>query len=240
MANCKVIPAIDLMDGRVVRLRQGNFSDVTVYGDDPVSLAKAFYDRGLDRVHVVDLDGARQGIPRHLKAIERITQQNVTVELGGGIRSRQTIRDVFDAGVAYAVIGSVALTDPDEFESWVDTYPDRLVGGLDVREGRPAIAGWEQEVRAKIDDVLANWNTLPLAGVIVTDIVTDGMATGPNVALLRDVCRRTTHPVTASGGIGSAADIRRVQQLAIDNLVGVIVGKAFYDGQISLDELATC
>lgn len=230
-----MIPAIDLLDGRVVRLTQGDYHQVQPYEVDPVTLARQFQEAGATRIHIVDLAGAKQGLPVHTEIIKNIREQvGVEIELGGGIRSLQVAKEWVDAGVNYIILGSLVIQDPPMASLIASTFPGQVIVGLDAHDGEVAISGWESPSGQGIQSVLtgiANW---PLDSVIFTDIATDGTLGGPNLDALTHVLSMTAHPVIASGGVGSMIHISQLQALP---LKGCIVGKALLSGYLSLADL---
>jgi phosphoribosylformimino-5-aminoimidazole carboxamide ribotide isomerase len=227
-------PAIDLRGGKCVRLRQGDYGQETVFGDDPVAMARDFVAAGARRLHIVDLDGARDGVPTQAGLVARmVTAAGVPCQLGGGIRSRDAVAAYLDAGVARVVVGSLAIERPELLEAVATEFPDRIVLGLDARDGRVAVRGWLETSAVTAVDVARRHAELPLAAVVYTDIARDGMLNGPNLRALADLMAAVTLPVVASGGVANAADIRRV---AVAGAAGCIVGRALYAGAVTLDE----
>jgi phosphoribosylformimino-5-aminoimidazole carboxamide ribotide isomerase len=230
----QVIPAIDLRGGRCVRLRQGDFQRETVFGDDPAAMAARWRADGAERLHLVDLDGAKTGSPVNAAAVERIVREvDVPCQLGGGVRDEPAIAAWLQAGLERVVIGTQALRDPDWFAQMAEKYPGRLLLGLDARDGRVATHGW-----LEVSDVTAlalarQFDVLPIAGIIYTDIARDGMLGGPNVDATAALATAVQTPVIASGGVGELKDLERLAKLPI---VGCIVGRALYDGRFSLVE----
>jgi phosphoribosylformimino-5-aminoimidazole carboxamide ribotide isomerase len=225
-------PAIDLRGGRCVRLLQGDYSRETVFGDDPMAMVRRFVEGGASRLHIVDLDGARDGVPTQAALVARMVQAaGVPCQLGGGIRSIDTASAYLDAGVDRVVVGSVAIERPELLDQMAGRFPGRVVLGLDARDGKVAVRGWLKTSGLTAIDVARRHGHLPLAAVVYTDIATDGMLSGPNVAALAEMIAAVRLPVVASGGVSNAADIR---QLAAIGAAGCIVGKAIYAGAVSL------
>lgn len=230
-------PAIDLRGGRCVRLLQGDYDRETVFGDDPVAMARRFVAAGARRLHVVDLDGAKAGAPVQAELVGRIVQAaGVPCQIGGGIRTLETARRYADVGVARVVVGSVAIEQPHLLEEMAAALPGRIVLGLDARDGRVAVRGWIETSPLTALDVARRHERLPLAALVYTDIATDGTLGGPNLAALRDMVNAVKLPVVASGGIATAADL---VQVAKAGAAGCIVGRALYDGGLSLTAAAT-
>ncbi len=229
-----VIPAIDLLGGRCVRLYRGDYSERTVYNDEPVTVARRWADAGAERLHLVDLDGAREGKPCNLELIRTIVAAvGIPCQVGGGVREEAVAAQLLEAGVAYVVVGSRAVSEPDWLARMADRFPGRIWLGLDTRNGRPAVRGWTATVDRSPRELLAEADRLPLAGVIVTAIERDGTLAGPALDLLSDIVHATRHPVLASGGVTTIDDVRRLAQMP---LAGCIVGKALYENKLSLQE----
>jgi len=233
-----VFPAIDLKDGKAVRLKQGDYDQVTQYSDDPLALARRFKQEGAEWIHIVDLDAAKAGSPVHLELIARIAKEvaPVKIQVGGGIRSLEVAKAYFDAGIERVVIGTKAVQDPAFLASLGKAHPGRIALGLDTKAGKIAVQGWTETTGTSIRDYL---QTAPLSGVvclIFTDIARDGMLTGPNVQALQEVARATELPIIASGGVSSLQDIQTLVDLEDCHLLGVITGKALYEGNFSLQE----
>lgn len=233
----EVIPAIDIIDGRCVRLSQGDYGRSKTYGD-PLDMAKAFADAGASRVHLVDLDGAKASSPANLAVLEKIASLGaMRSEWGGGIKSAQALRSVFDAGADWAIVGSIAALEPDLFAQWLQAFgPEKLILGADVKNARIAVKGWLEESALGIEELLEKFRPCGLVQVICTDISKDGMLCGPSEEMYTQL--KTRFPemeFTVSGGISKNADIERIEELGLPR---VIVGKAFYEGRITLKELA--
>ena len=227
-------PAIDLRGGRCVRLLQGDYSRETVFADDPVDQVRRFVDQGARRLHVVDLDGAKAGTAVQADLVMRMVRAaGVPIQLGGGIRALTTARAYADAGVTRLVVGSVAIEEPELLEAMAAALPGRIVLGLDARDGRVAVRGWVDTSPLLAVDVARRSAQLPLAGIVYTDIATDGMLSGPNLEALGEMVRSVGLPIVASGGIAVADDLRRVAGIGVQ---GYIVGRALYDGGLSLPD----
>jgi phosphoribosylformimino-5-aminoimidazole carboxamide ribotide isomerase len=227
-------PAIDIRGGMCVRLRQGDYQQETVFGEDPAAMARHWVDLGAQRLHLVDLDGARDGYPVNLSSIRAIVEASgVPCELGGGIRTEGSIRQLLDLGLQRLVIGTLALRQPDWFRQMCRQFPNRLVLGIDARNGRVATDGW-----LTTSDVgaveLAGWFAgEPVAAINYTDIGTDGMMAGPNVVAMTAMKDAVEWPVVASGGVTTAADVAR---LAVVPMAGCIIGRALYEKTLTLPE----
>ena len=227
-------PAIDLSGGRCVRLVQGDYARETVFGEDPVAMVRGFVDGGARRLHIVDLDGARDGLPAQSELVARMVRAaGVPCQLGGGIRSLDTAAAYLDAGVERVIVGSVAIERPELLEEMAGRFPGRVVLGLDAREGKVAVRGWLETSGLSAIDVAKRHEHLPLAAVVYTDIATDGMLSGPNLPALAAMMAAVRLPVIASGGVSNADDIRQVAGIGA---AGCIVGKALYAGAVSLAE----
>ena len=229
-------PAIDLRGGKCVRLLQGDYDRETVFGDDPVVMVSRFVAQGAKRLHIVDLDGAKAGRPEQADLIARmVAAAGVPCQLGGGIRSLETAKAYAAAGVARLVVGSVAIEEPALLEELATALPGRIVLGLDARDGRVAVRGWLETSPLTAVAVAQRHQGLPLAGIVYTDIATDGMLAGPNLAALEEMIGAVKLPVVASGGIATAEDLRQVARIGAG---GCIVGRALYDGGLSLADAA--
>jgi phosphoribosylformimino-5-aminoimidazole carboxamide ribotide isomerase len=230
----QVIPAIDLRGGLCVRLRQGDYTRETVFGDDPGAMAARWEAEGASLIHLVDLDGAKSGRPVNVEAVRQILRRvSVPCQLGGGVRDRETIAAWLDAGLQRVIVGTSAVRDPDWFRSMIAAYPDRLVLGLDAREGKVATEGWLETSAVDAVNLAVQFDDLPLAGVVYTDIARDGTLEGPNLEATRTLAGRLRAPVIASGGVGSLDDLDRLAGLPI---FGCIVGRALYEGRFTLAE----
>ena len=234
-----ILPAIDLKDGRCVRLRQGRADDVTVYGDDPAAQAADWRAQGGQELHVVDLDGAFAGEPKHAEVIRRIIEAfGGPVEVGGGIRTPETLVAVLEAGAARAIIGSAALDDPEFLSSSIETYGDRIAVGIDARDGFVQTKGWVETTAVKAVDLAKAVAAAGVKTIIYTDTATDGMLGGPNLAQMAAICDAApTCEITASGGVSSPYDVENLKALERPNLRAAIVGKALYDGRTTLRDM---
>ena len=232
-----VIPAIDLIDGKCVRLTKGDYNQKKQYDASPLDMALRYQDIGIRRLHVVDLDGAKSSSPKNLHVLEEIAiRTSLEIEWGGGIKSDQALYDAYNAGADYLIIGSVAVSKPDLFARWLDEYGgSRLILGADVNEGRVAINGWLEKSKQTIDALIDRFIPHGLREVICTDISKDGMLQGPTFDLYaRLQAKYPEQDIIVSGGISKMDDIRRLDEM---NLRHVIVGKAIYEGRITLEEL---
>ncbi len=228
----EIWPAIDLRGGNCVRLQQGDYQRETVFGEDPAAMARHWAAQGAERLHLVDLDGARTGCPENLSAVRAIVEAaGVPCELGGGIRSETTIRELLAAGLCRLVVGTLALRQPDWFRKMCRLFPGRLVLGIDARDGWVATDGWLSTSRTWAVDLAGQFAGEPIAAVVYTDIATDGMLTGPNVEAMRQMKQAVEWPVVASGGVSGAGDVARLARTGLD---GCIIGRALYEGKLDL------
>ena len=217
-----------------MRLQQGDYDRETVFGDDPAAMAQRWADAGAKCLHLVDLDGARDGQPRNLSAVASILNSvNLRCELGGGIRDEKTIRELLGLGLSRLVIGTLAIRQPDWFRSMSRQFPQRLVLGIDARDRLVATDGWLKTSRLAATEVARQFSQEPLGAIIYTDIATDGMLAGPNVAAMAEMQAAVDLPVVASGGVTSKEDVAR---LAEAGLAGCIIGRALYEGNITLPD----
>ncbi|NDC82946.1 1-(5-phosphoribosyl)-5-[(5-phosphoribosylamino)methylideneamino]imidazole-4-carboxamide isomerase [bacterium] len=234
----EVIPAIDLLGGKVVRLTQGDYSQVENYPFSPAEIAQRFQAAGATRIHVVDLDGAKDGFLVNGDVIHDIRQAvDCTIELGGGIRSLETASQLLAMGVNYIILGSLLVKQFELAHDIIHRFPGRVIAGLDAKNGQVATEGWLDLAHITAVDLIARLNEYPLGGIIYTDISKDGTLAGPNLDQLRDVASVARLPVIASGGVGSRDHIDAVRGLSSLGIHGVIVGKAVLGGHISLTDL---
>jgi phosphoribosylformimino-5-aminoimidazole carboxamide ribotide isomerase len=231
-----IIPAIDLKDGRCVRLRQGDMGAETVYSDDAVVVAMRWQNSGAELIHIVDLDGAVDGRPQNLSHIEKILSSiRVKIQVGGGIRTMETIRRYVSSGVWRIVLGTAAVRDRSLLDEACREFPGTIVLGLDAKNGKVAVQGWMSLSDMTAVELLRDLAGYPLAAVIYTDIARDGMLTGPNLVELRRMAAESAFPVIASGGIARMDDLHAVQRVGA-RIEGAIVGRALYDGKLDLAE----
>jgi phosphoribosylformimino-5-aminoimidazole carboxamide ribotide isomerase len=228
----QVWPAIDLRGGKCVRLRQGDYQQETVFAENPADVARQFAAQGAKHLHIVDLEGAREGLPVNLPAVQEILAAvDIESELGGGIRDEQSVQELFDFGVSRLVIGTSALKDPEWFRTACRQYPGRLVLGIDARDGRAATDGWLNTSDVSAIELARQFASEPLAAIIYTDIATDGMMRGPNIAAMAEMQAAVDVPIVASGGVTTIDDVAR---LAEAGLAGCIIGRALYEGTLQL------
>ena len=229
-----IYPAIDLKDGRCVRLRQGDMDQETRYSDDPPAMAKHWESLGAECLHVVDLDGAIQGVPKNVAHIEAIAKNlSIPIQVGGGIRSLETIRRYLSVGVDRVVLGTAALEQPELIEESSKEFPSKILVGIDVKAGEIALRGWVDGSGKKPEDVVPSLSQYPLGGIIFTDISRDGMLDGPNLDALKQMTSLTALPLIASGGVTKISDIEAIRNIT-PHVSGMIIGKALYEGTIEL------
>ncbi len=232
-----IIPAVDLKDGRCVRLKQGRMSDETIFSNAPEDMAVRWFEQGAKRLHLVDLDGAFQGKPVNKTAIEKIIRAvPVPIQLGGGIRDMDTIKAYFDLGLHYLILGTVSHKDPELVEEACDKFPGQILLGIDAKDDRVALEGWTEEIVLTPVELAKRFEGLSMTAVIYTDIHRDGMKTGPNVDATRALATAIQIPVIASGGISTISDVFELSTLSENGVMGMITGRALYDGSLDLVE----
>jgi phosphoribosylformimino-5-aminoimidazole carboxamide ribotide isomerase len=233
----RIIPAIDIIDGKCVRLTQGDYAQKKVYNENPLEVAKEFEDAGLKHLHLVDLDGAKAGKVKNWKVVESITNQTkLKVDFGGGIKTKEEIKQSFDAGVVQVNLGSIAVKNPPLVEGWIKEYgQDKIILSADVKDEMIAIAGWMENSTIPLAEFIKGWIDKGIRYITCTDIRTDGMLQGPNVELYRKLLKTfLSAKLIASGGVSSIGDVQNLKKINVD---GVIVGKAIYEGRIALADL---
>lgn len=227
-------PAIDLLGGKCVRLVQGDYQRETVFSDNPAAMARHWADLGAEHLHLVDLDGAREGRPVNIDSVQAILAAvDIPCELGGGVRDRQAIDQLLELGLSRLVIGTSALKRPDWFRSMCRAYPHRLALGIDARGGRVASDGWLETSDVAATELACQFADEPIAAIIYTDISTDGMMAGPNIEAMAEMQGAVELPVIASGGVTTAGDVARLARIP---MAGCIVGRAIYEGTLSLTD----
>jgi phosphoribosylformimino-5-aminoimidazole carboxamide ribotide isomerase len=232
-----VFPAIDILGGRAVRLAQGDYERVTVYNEDPLGQALEFAEQGAEWVHVVDLDGARDGVPANIGVVEQIAHDaQLRVEVGGGIRDMDTLTRLVGAGAERCVLGTKLVTDPGFVREAVAAFGDRIVAGIDARDGMVAIAGWREGTATPADILVGELTALGVRHLVYTDISRDGMQTGINAPAYARIAATAGFPVVASGGVSTLDDIRALAALGSGVVEGVIAGRALYEGAFSLQQ----
>jgi len=232
-----IIPAIDLKDGQVVRLHQGDMTRATVYGGDPAAMAQDFEQQGAELIHVVDLDGAIAGAPRNLDAICRIRRAaSCRIDVSGGLRTLESVRELAAAGADFVSIGSAAFLNPDLLVRACAELPGRVFGSLDVRDRKPVIRGWVATSELTLAQAAARFEQAGVAALSVTDVARDGTQTGPNMTLLGEVASICHTSLIASGGVASLDDIRALSRRFEQGVAGVIIGRALYEHRFSVSE----
>ncbi len=233
----EIIPAIDLIDGGCVRLSQGDYNQVSRYSTSPLEMAKQFEAVGVERLHIVDLEGAKEAFPKNLKVLEQVcSATNLRVEFGGGIKSTEAIKSVFNAGATYAICGTVAVKEPELFRGWLKEFGgEKIVLGADVKDGKVAVSGWEEASKMGVVELIENFREDGLKYLLCTEISKDGMLCGPAFELYKELQERYAQiDVMVSGGVSGMSDIERLNEM---ELRSVIVGKAIYEGRISLKQI---
>ncbi len=232
-----IIPAIDLKEGKCVRLSQGDFGQATVYSDDPVRVAQRWQEQGAQRIHVVDLDGSLLGSPANMESIEAIVLGvDIPVQLGGGIRDRKTIETYLDIGVQWIILGTVVLRDEKLVRESCRAYENRIIIGIDAGDGKVAVRGWTERTAFSPVELARRYDGEGLAAIIYTDIRRDGMERGVNVEATKAMAQAVNIPVIASGGVAGVEDIEKLKRVEKYGVAGVIIGKALYSGALSLKE----
>ncbi len=234
----ELIPAIDLKEGKCVRLRQGRMDDSTVFSDDPLAMAQRWVDQGASRLHLVDLDGAFAGKPQNRNAIRAICSAfpDLPVQVGGGIRDIDTVEAYLDDGVRYTIIGTRAVTEPHFVNDLCLEFPGHIIVGLDAKDGKVATQGWSKLSHHDVIDMARHFEQDGVAAIVYTDISKDGMMQGVNVEATVKLAQAIRTPVIASGGVTDLEDIRRLCEVQDEGITGVIIGRALYEGSIDLAE----
>jgi phosphoribosylformimino-5-aminoimidazole carboxamide ribotide isomerase len=232
-----IIPAVDIKNGKCVRLVQGRKEAETVFSDDPVAMAQKWSKAGAELIHVVDLDGAFQKCPQNIEVIRKIMETiHTPIQLGGGIRNEQTVRMFLGMGVKRVIIGTEAIKNPKLVQKVAQAFPGRIIVGIDARNGRVAIDGWTETTQIKAIDLAKRFEDCGIAAINFTDIYRDGMQTGPNIEATRRLAEATVIPIVASGGVATIKDIQNLLLLEPVGVVGVITGKALYSGTLDFKE----
>lgn len=230
-----IIPAIDIKNGSVVRLKEGKFEDVKVYKQNPIDQFKLFVELGFARIHIVDLDGAQSGVPKNLKLLEDMLKQKnqSKVEIGGGIRSLQTAKLLFDIGVDYIIVGTMAVKNENEFIRLLELYKNKIILSVDAKNGKVAIGGWKEESGLSPCDMARIYDDYPIESYLYTNINIDGMLSGIDITPYKDFRKCTAKPIIASGGVASLEDVMKLKTV----VNGVVVGKAIYENKIDIYSL---
>ena len=232
-----VIPAIDLLEGRCVRLFQGDYAQSQVFNDNPVEVAKQWEAEGATRLHLVDLDGAKEGKPENWEAISAIAKAvDLPIQVGGGLRDADRVSALFDLGVQYAILGTAAVENPELVGQLSAQFPGRIIVGIDARDGKVATKGWLETSEVMAMDLAKRMGEQGAAAIVYTDIKRDGTMKGPNLQALRELAEAIETPVIASGGVSSVSDLMSLLGLVPAGVSGVIVGKALYTGDVSLKQ----
>ncbi len=234
MSEKMIYPAIDIKDGKVVRLLQGDYNQQIDYAENPQVVAESFRQQGAKWIHIVDLDGAKSGLAYNFETIKQILQiEGLNIQVGGGIRNKSTIEKLIKAGAKRVIIGTRAIEDWQWFESLVHNpeFAGKIVLGLDAREGKLATSGWTEQTEISARDIAKKVSSWPIAAIVYTDIARDGMLIGPNYAQLEAIAEATAIPIIASGGISSLDDVKKLLALPI---AGMIIGRAIYEGKVDL------
>jgi phosphoribosylformimino-5-aminoimidazole carboxamide ribotide isomerase len=232
-----IIPAIDIKDGKCVRLAQGDFDRVTTYADNPVDMARTWVQKGAELIHIVDLDGSVAGLPRNANIILEIAKKiNIPIQVGGGIRDMETIEFYLSNGVGSVILGTAALQDEEIIRDACETFPEKIILGIDALEGKVAIRGWTQRTAQDPVDLARSYENYNIKAIVYTDIKRDGMGTGVNIEATKVLAKAVSIPVIASGGVATTADIEELLAIKDCEIYGVIIGRALYTGAISLEE----
>ncbi len=232
-----IIPAVDIKNGRCVRLLQGRKDEETVFSNDPVRMARKWDDEGAELIHVIDLDGAFEKSPQNMNSIKKIIESvNAGVQVGGGIRDKKTIRMFIDLGAKRVIIGTEAIKNPELVKDACKEFPGRIVVGIDARNGMVAIEGWTETTKIKAVDLAKQFEDCGVAAINFTDIYRDGMQTGPNIKETMIIAENVSIPVVASGGVSTIEDIKKLIQLEKFGVTGIITGRALYSKNLNLKE----
>jgi len=232
-----IYPAIDIMNGKCVRLYQGRVDQVKVYADNPADMAEKWQDEGAEYLHVVDLDGAFKGSPQNLASVKEIIERaRVPVQLGGGLRTVEDLDKVFEIGVDRAILGTTAITNPELVKAACAKYPGKIVAGLDAREGKLSIKGWVENTDIFAVDLALQLEIYGVSRIVYTDILSDGTQKGVNIFATEELAQKLSIPVIASGGVSTLSDIRQLKPLEASGVEGVIIGRALYEGNFTLTE----
>ena len=229
-----IFPAIDMKDGKCVRLEQGLFDKVTVFGEDPVEMAKKWEREGGEFLHLVDLDGAKDGVPKNLEIIKDICKNiNIPIQLGGGIRNKETVKILLDAGVTRVIVGTMAINDMELLKELVDEYGERIVVSIDAKDGLVAVDGWVNVSEVDSIDLVRELDKIGVKTIVYTDIAKDGMMEGPNFDIYKTLAENTNIDVIASGGVSTIDNVKKLKKM---DMYGAIIGRALYTGDIKLKD----
>ncbi len=233
-----IIPAVDIKDGKAVRLYKGDPNEVTIYGENPVDMAKLWESKGAKHLHIVDLDGAFEGKPKNYKIVKEIVKAvSIPVEFGGGLRTFEAVETMVNIGVERVVIGSLAYQNKELFLKIVEAFPNKVIVGIDAKDGKVAIKGWLEKTEYTPLEFAKQFDDKDIWGFLYTDVNRDGALVGANIEGTKHLAENLKHPVIASGGIGSLDDVIKLYEIKDVGIYGVVVGKALYEGKIKLEEL---
>lgn len=229
-----ILPAIDLLGRKAVRLLKGDYNQVTVYSDSPLEVAEKFKSLGATHIHMVDLDGAKYGTAPNMDIVAEVAEKTgLFIEIGGGIRSIETVKKYIDAGISRVILGTAAICDEDFLKEAVKAYGEKIAVGADVKDGKIAVKGWLEQSDVTLDEFFLKMQYLGVKNIICTDISRDGAMRGTNLELYRELSAKYSLDITASGGVSSIEDVKRLREM---NLYGAIIGKAYYTGAVDLKE----
>ena len=229
-----ILPAIDLLGRKAVRLLKGDYNQVTVYSDSPLEVAEKFKSLGATHIHMVDLDGAKYGTAPNMDIVAEVAEKTgLFIEIGGGIRSMETVKKYIDAGISRVILGTAAICDEDFLKEAVKAYVEKIAVGADVKDGKIAVKGWLEQSDVTLDEFFLKMQDLGVKNIICTDISRDGAMRGTNLELYRELSAKYSLDITASGGVSSIEDVKRLREM---NLYGAIIGKAYYTGAVDLEE----
>lgn len=229
-----ILPAIDLLGRKAVRLLKGDYNQVTVYSDSPLEVAEKFKSLGATHIHMVDLDGAKYGTAPNMDIVAEVAEKTgLFIEIGGGIRSMETVKKYIDAGISRVILGTAAICDEDFLKEAVKAYGEKIAVGADVKDGKIAVKGWLEQSDVTLDEFFLKMQDLGVKNIICTDISRDGAMRGTNLELYRELSAKYSLDITASGGVSSIEDVKRLREM---NLYGAIIGKAYYTGAVDIEE----
>ncbi len=229
-----ILPAIDLLGRKAVRLLKGDYNQVTVYSDSPLEVAEKFKSLGATHIHMVDLDGAKYGTAPNMDIVAEVAEKTgLFIEIGGGIRSMETVKKYIDAGISRVILGTAAICDEDFLKEAVKAHGEKIAVGADVKDGKIAVKGWLEQSDVTLDEFFLKMQDLGVKNIICTDISRDGAMRGTNLELYRELSAKYSLDITASGGVSSIEDVKRLREM---NLYGAIIGKAYYTGAVELEE----
>lgn len=229
-----ILPAIDLLGRKAVRLLKGDYNQVTVYSDSPLEVAEKFKSLGATHIHMVDLDGAKYGTAPNMDIVAEVAEKTgLFIEIGGGIRSMETVKKYIDAGISRVILGTAVICDEDFLKEAVKAYGEKIAVGADVKDGKIAVKGWLEQSDVTLDEFFLKMQDLGVKNIICTDISRDGAMRGTNLELYRELSAKYSLDITASGGVSSIEDVKRLREM---NLYGAIIGKAYYTGAVDLKE----